>query len=1187
TVPADATGGTLVITGSYEGHTGTTTVTVQATVQGITFDPTTVTLAQGETQQITVVANMSDGTTVDVTNLVTYSSADESLATVDTSGLIAISPDTNGGTVVITGSYEGINGTTTVTIPELVLSITADPSEITLKPGESQQLLVLANMFDSTQSDVTNMTSYSSSDETLAIVDATGLISIPDTANPGTVNIDMSYEGKTVRTTITIPEPPKVTSLTFEPETATLNYGETLQGRVVANISDGTQEDVTDKTTFVSSDSSIALVNENGLVTIPDASPGGEVYIRGYYGGHVATSVVNTSPGGNAVTSLSVTPSAVNLKHGETQQLQVLATMGDGSQNDVTSSAIYSSSDIRVTIDDSGLITVLDTASAGSTITINISYMEKTAKATVTIPEPPRLTSLTFEPETATLNYGETLQGRVMANFSDGAQEDVTDKTTFVSSDSSIALVDENGLITVPDTSPGGEVYIRGYYEGQVSFSILNISPGGNVVTSLSVNPSTVTLKHGETQQLQVLATMGDGSQNDVTSSAIYSSNDTNVSVDTSGMVTVSNTANEGSIITIDIRYEEKSTRMIVTIPEPPKVSSLAVNPSTVTLKPGDTQQLQVTATMDDGVQNDVTTNAFYSSSNAGVSVDTNGLITALDTASAGTVNIDISYKGKTARTTVTIPEPPKVTSLTFEPETATLNYGETLQGRVVANFSDGTQEDVTTKTTFASSDNSIALVDENGLVTIPDASPGGEVYIRGYYGGHVATSLVNTSPGGNAVTSLSVTPSTVTLKHGEIQQLQVIATMGDGSQNDVTSSAIYNSSDIRVTVDDSGLITVLDTASAGSTITINIRYMEKTARATVTIPEPPRVTSLTFEPETAILNYGETLQGRIMANSSDGTQEDVTDKSTFVSSDSSIALVDENGLITVPNTSPGGEVYIRGYYGGHVGYTIVTVIKPPNPNDVISLSVDPSTVTLKVGEAQQLQVMATMGDGSQNDVTSSAIYSSNDTNVSVDTNGMVTVSNTASAGTVNIDISYGGKTTRLTVTIPEPPRLTSIIFEPETATLNHGETLQGRVVAYYSDGTNEDITAIATYNSSDSSIASVDENGLITIPDTSPGGEVYIRGYHRGLVSYSIVTVPAPSNITNINVTSNQQKSIRLTSVNQQHEVTNTNQQDFTSRFVFRNMKPSFTDFNNILSILQPSFNRSLYMRHSFYDIE
>jgi uncharacterized protein YjdB len=112
--------GTPTITATQGGVQGTTTVKVTAaTLTLITITPANQTIGKGDTLQLTATATFSDGTTQDVTNQVSWTSSDDTIAHVISSG----SQVTNGrvkgnkpGTATITATLNGFVGSTMITV---------------------------------------------------------------------------------------------------------------------------------------------------------------------------------------------------------------------------------------------------------------------------------------------------------------------------------------------------------------------------------------------------------------------------------------------------------------------------------------------------------------------------------------------------------------------------------------------------------------------------------------------------------------------------------------------------------------------------------------------------------------------------------------------------------------------------------------------------------------------------------------------------------------------------------------------------------------------------------------------------------------------------------------------------------------------------------------------------------------
>ncbi len=158
--------------------------------------PTTIELSQSE---IKLTAGQTAQLTATVENgaddcLIEWESADETVATVDQNGEItAVNP----GTTTITAKCNDASASCEVTVvPPTTISLSQN--EMTLKTGETAQLTATAENADS------HPVEWTSSDETVATVDATGLISALATGN---ATITAECNGATAVCEVTVEAP--------------------------------------------------------------------------------------------------------------------------------------------------------------------------------------------------------------------------------------------------------------------------------------------------------------------------------------------------------------------------------------------------------------------------------------------------------------------------------------------------------------------------------------------------------------------------------------------------------------------------------------------------------------------------------------------------------------------------------------------------------------------------------------------------------------------------------------------------------------------------------------------------------------------------------------------------------------------------------------------------------------------
>ncbi|MFQ5731468.1 MAG: DUF1549 domain-containing protein [Planctomycetaceae bacterium] len=95
---------------------------------------------------------------------------------------------------------------------------------------------------------------------------------------------------------------------------------------------------------------------------------------------------------------------------------------------------------------------------------------------------------------------------------------------------------------------------------------------------------------------------------------------------------------------------------------------------------------------------------------------------------------------------------------------------------------------------------------------------------------------------------------------------------------------------------------------------------------------------------------------------------------------------------------------------------------------------------------------------------------------------------------------------------IPGTPKLTGVTVTPGERVLRANATQQLKVTAKYRDGSNRDVTRLAQFQSNESAIASVDENGLAKA--TGVVGEAAIMARFMGHIAVCTVTVPRPGSV-------------------------------------------------------------------------
>ena len=342
------------------------------------------------------------------------------------------------------------------TVP--VASVTVTPATASLTVGQTVQLS--ATPKDANGNPLTGRTIvWSSSDNTIATVNGSGLVTGVGAGGP--VTITATSEGQSGTATVNVTLAP-VASVTVSPSSANVAITGTVQ--LTATPKDANGNPLTGRAiSWSSSDNTIATVNSSGLVTGVAA---GTVTITATSEGKSGTASITVA--GAPVATVTVTPASASVQAGQTVQLT--ATLKDANGNILTGRVVsWSSNNTSVAnVNSSGLVTGNGAGSA--TITAASEGKSGTSAITVT---PVPVASVTVTPATASVPAGGTVQ--LTATPKDANGNPLTGRTiTWQSSNSAVASVNGSGLVT--GVATGGPVTITATSEGQSGTSAVTVT---------------------------------------------------------------------------------------------------------------------------------------------------------------------------------------------------------------------------------------------------------------------------------------------------------------------------------------------------------------------------------------------------------------------------------------------------------------------------------------------------------------------------------------------------------------------------------------------------------------------------------------------------------------------------------------------------------------------------------------
>jgi trimeric autotransporter adhesin len=803
--------GLATITASYSSVDGTSAITVVPPVLlAVTVSPATANLPSGETQQLKATGDYSDGSTQNLTDVVTWSTSDSSIASVSSTGLVTAGTSTGLATITATDASTSVDGTAAITVlPAVLLAITVSPVAANLPSGETQQLTATGDYSNGTTGNLTDSVTWSTSSSSIASVSSTGLVTAGASTGLATItatDASASIDGTSAITVL----PAVLLSISVTPAVTNVPKGQTQQLVATGLYSNGTTSVITGDVTWSTSAATVATVSSSGLAT---AEGTGAATIS-------ATDPTTSIEGTAAITvlpavlvSITVSPVAANLPSGETQQLTATGNYSDGTSVDLTHEVTWTTSDTSIaSVSSSGLVTAGEsTGLATITATDASASIDGTAGITVL---PAELVAVVVSPPAANLPSGETQRLTATGEYTDGSTQNLSGDVTWTTSDSSIASVSTTGLVTAGESTGLATITATDSSSTLSGAAAITVLPAE--LLAVSVSPPAANLPSGETQQLTATGEYSDGSTQNLTTDVTWSTSDGSIaSVSSKGLVTAGESTGLATITATDSSSTLSGVAAITVLPA--ELLAIVVTPPAANLPSGETQQLTATGEYTDGSEAVLNSSVTWSTSDGSTaSVSSGGLVTA--GASTGLATITATDPATSIDGTAAITVLPAVLlALTITPPVANIASGQTQQLNATGVYSDATTANLTNDVTWSTSDGTTASVSSTGLVT---AGQDGAATITATDSSAnlSGTSAVTVLPG--VIVSISVTPSPASVAKYGTTQLTAIGTFSNLSTENITDAVTWASDDSGVASvsNASGTVGMVKGVAAGST---------------------------------------------------------------------------------------------------------------------------------------------------------------------------------------------------------------------------------------------------------------------------------------------------------------------------------------------------------------------------------
>ena len=695
--------GTTTITATAGSVSGNATFTVApAALTAIEVTPASASIALGTTRQFTATGTYTNGSTANLTTSVTWSSS-SAAATVNASGTAA---GVQVGNATISASSGSITGsaTLTVTAAELV-SVAVTPLNPTLAKGLTQSFTATGTFTDGSAQNLTATASWSTSSPTVASISASGAATALTT---GTSAIVATVSGKSGGTTLTV-APAALVSIAVTPSNPSIALGTSRQFTATGTYTDASTQDLTASVTWASSATNVATISAAGLAS---SMALGITTITAQIGAIGGSTALTVTPA--VLTGIAVTPANPAIALGRSTQFAATGVFSDGSNQDITATVSWTSSDASVaTISMASQTRGLGTSVGVGSTTIAATLSSITGSTTLTV-TPAVMVVIDVTPPTVSLAKGTTQQLTATATYSDGTTSDVTATAAWASTNSALVGITTTGLAS--GLAVGTET---------VSATQDNLSGSASVqitaaeLISLDVTPSSTAIPLGTTQQFIATGLYTDGSTQDLTATVHWSASD-------AAIATVSNTAGTAGLatsvgvgfVTVAATSGSISNNASLEV-TPAALVDIDVTPIDPSIPLGKTQQFTALGAYTDGSARDITTDVTWSTSDALVAIVSNsvgskGLATS---ASVGTTSITAALDGRSGSSTLTVGER-AVVSIAVSPSTAIVSVGGTQSFTATATYTNNATADVTASVTWSSSATSIATVGGDGVAS-------------------------------------------------------------------------------------------------------------------------------------------------------------------------------------------------------------------------------------------------------------------------------------------------------------------------------------------------------------------------------------------------------------------------------------------------------------------------------------
>lgn len=387
----------------------------------------------------------------------------------------------------------------------------------------------------------------------------------------------------------------------------------------------------------------------------------------------------------------------------------------------------------------------------------------------------------------------------------------------------------------------------------------------------------------------------------------------------------------------------------------------------------------------DGGTPVDLTQQAQWSVSDAGIARigNTEGTRGLLEALAVGSVVVTVTFEAHSAQAELQVSDA-VLESITVTPDGETLFEGQSKAYTALGAYSDGSEQDITTRVSWTVEDDatigggnadavaSISNADsEQGLL---HALAAGDVLAVATLDGLRGAATVEVIA--NTLQAITLSPGAATLPKGLSLPFEASGTFADGTQLDISDAVLWQSSDAAVaTLDAQGLAS----GHALGTVTITASLSGAQAHATLEVTAAA-LDHLTLTPADMTLPVALQQPYTAIATFTDSTTLDVTRSVVWSSSNPEVASIGNGDAAGLATTHANGSTTISAVLGAYSSSAYTTTLTVDDSLVLERLEVDPATLTCGYGQRYAFHATGVYVGGARIDLTQQVRWTSSHT---------------------------------------------------------------------------------------------------------------------------------------------------------------------------------------------------------------